>query len=345
MWSCIVAALCCPHAVQAQLTRLHWSAPAGCPTRTYVERRINQLSSLAERPRADVRVRALVRRAPRQRYTLELLVDAQDYRVERSLEAASCRSIADAAAWFIATALDPNLPPADTNEAPPTPAAQATVDTDRAPQEEVASPEPARAPAPPPVGTGAPASGDTPSTRAAPTPPWRRWWRTGVHAGVWSAGLPAPQASLGARAGFGLELLYTELRVAWMFARTRTLSDDTQASFSSQQLGLASCAQWGLRVRAGPCATLDALRSEGSADTGETGKRSLFWASAGISVQLGWKLQKWLELMAESGIQLPISPRPNFSIEGLGAASVASPLGFHARLGVGIRSADSARKR
>jgi hypothetical protein len=346
-WLCIVAVLLRSLPAHAQIAQLEWSAPRSCPTRRYVEQRLQHIVSADLAARLDVRVHGVVRRTKHKSYALELSINADDYRVERSLESASCRSVADAAAWFIAMALDPSLsnpsavaegtssdPPATVN----TPAAVAAARQERPSTPAVSAP-PEQA-----VATRTRERRDSPAP--APATGWRHWWRSGIDAGVWSGGLPAPQASLGARAGLGIGVLYSELQVDWMFARTRTLSDGAQVSFTTQQLGLASCPQWGGRVRAGPCATLHVLRSEGSAThTDDANKRALFWASAGVSVQLGWKLQKWLELMVESGVQLPISPRPSFSIEGLGAASVASRLGGYARLGVGIRSPDSTRKR
>jgi hypothetical protein len=348
-WLCIVAVLLRTLPAHAQVAQLEWSAPHSCPTRSYVEQRLQRIVSADLPPRSDVRVHGVVRRTKQKSYALELSINADDYRVERSLESASCKSVADAAAWFIAMALDPSLsnPSAVADVAPSDPPAAVDAPAAVAAARPEASSTPAvSVPQEQAVATRARERRDSTATAPAPATRWRRWWRSGIDAGVWSGGLPAPQASLGARAGFGIGALYSELHVDWMFARTRSLSDGAQVSFTTQQLGLASCPQWGGRVRAGPCATLHVLRSEGSAtNTDDAGKRALFWASAGVSVQLGWKLQKWLELMVESGVQLPISPRPSFSIEGLGAASVASRVAGYARLGVGIRSPDSTRKR
>ena len=65
-----------------------------------------------------MRVRAVVHRTKQKSYTLALSVHAHDYRMERSLQSVSCKSVADAAAWFIAMARDPSVSdsPADAQQ-------------------------------------------------------------------------------------------------------------------------------------------------------------------------------------------------------------------------------------
>jgi hypothetical protein len=293
-----------------------------------------------------VRARAVVQRKGKS-YRLELSIEAEDQRAQRTLESTSCKSVADAAAWFIAMALDPSSAQAPRVAEQGSSGAAPGVD-EQGPREnagesgavrvELASPLAGRAQPPPrPAATRgslsfAPALGPT-------------WWRAGVHGGVWSVGLPAPQASVGARAGVGLGVLYTELSADWMFERSRALAEDASASFTTQQLAVSACALWGQRVRAGPCALASMLRSEGRAPGAEQPKQpSALWGSAGLSVQVGWQLPRWVELMVDAGVQLPISPRPEFSIDGLGRVAVASPFSVYARLGVGLRSRDFVRE-
>jgi len=375
VWACVVAVCCCcwtlPSA--AQVATLSWSAPRGCPDKAYVAA---QLIARQRQPlRRDLKVRARVQRAARARYVLWLVLHADDYHAERRLESKSCSSVTDAALWLIAVALDPNLsagpvepvPPsaAPLTQAPPTttvdrPAAPASTGADRS-----QSPSVARADGPPSAPASAtettamavvvtPAAPATtqPAARGAGRAPWRvdwsalpRWWRAGLFGGVWSAALPAPQASVGARLGLGLGVLYAELRGALELPREQRVADASAVRFATQDLGLALCSQWGDRVRAGPCATATALRTTGST-RGETesDEQALPWGAAGVSLELGFRPVRGLEIMLETGVQLPISARPRFTVPGVGEVAVASPVTVYARLGLGFRSTDAARE-
>ncbi|MEY4509851.1 MAG: hypothetical protein RLZZ450_1973, partial [Pseudomonadota bacterium] len=182
--------------------------------------------------------------------------------------------------------------------------------------------------------------------------PWRvdwaslpRWWRAGVFGGLWSAGLPAPQLSVGARLGFGISALYAELRAAAELARGRRLSDATEARFATQDLGLALCAQWGHRVLGGPCVTAAVLRTTGgSRAVPDAREQVLPWSAAGVAVALGWRVLGGLEIMVETGVQLPLSARPRFTVEGVGEVAVAAPANVYARLGLGFRSTGVGRE-
>ncbi len=333
----------------AQVSSLDWSAPKPCPSRTYVARRVHDLLAASRAPRNELTVQGTVRRVQRGRYRLALILDAKSTRAERSLEAVSCKSIADAAAWLIALAADPSLGGAaaapdqgDVAQRADTPAVSAAPESTPATSAPPATQEPTRSQRSEPseqanVGPRDAASREPRRPRAGV----RTWWRAGVFAALWSAQLPAPQASVGARAGLGLGWLYSELRSAWVFARARAVAEGVEARFTTQQLGLATCPQWGNALRFGPCATLDALRTEGRArGVDETNRRALFWVAGGVSVQLGWTFYGRLELMLETGVQISLSARPRYQIEGAGQVSTAAPVGAYARLGVGLRSLD-----
>ena len=183
----------------------------------------------------------------------------------------------------------------------------------------------------------------TPSRRDWASLP--RWWRAGLFGGVWSAGLPAPQASIGGRIGFGVSALYAELRGAAELSRRRRLMDGTEARLATQDAGLALCSQWGNRLRVGPCFTAAVLRTAGGArQAPEAYDRALLWGALGLSLELGYRLLGGLEIMLETGAQLPVSARPRFTVEGVGEVAVAAPINVYARLGFGFRSTDLARE-
>lgn len=231
----------------------------------------------------------------------------------------------------------PSSPPAASVNGERQPASSHATDSAPAPTTAVAMP--------------APVASAIAFSRPARSAPWRvdwarpRWWRVGVFGGVWSVGLPAPQPSVGARLGVGFGVLYAELRAAAELARGRRLADSTEARFATQDVGLAVCGQWGDRVRAGPCATATVLRSVGSARAqADANDQAVPWGAAGVSLELAWKALERCEIMVEAGVQLPLSARPRFTVEGLGEVAVAAPVNVYARLGFGFRSSDKGRE-
>jgi len=273
---------------------------------------------------------------------------------------------------------EPGLPSATSVKTPPASASAAT-EALRSPGEASAD---GSAPQPPSTTQVAPTTAVAVPTAAAPAPtaaapastvdasenagraPWRvdwarlpRWWRAGLFGGVWSAALPAPQASIGARLGFGISAFYAELRGAAELPRAqpvpdlRSRAEDPGASttaevrFATQDLGLALCSQWGDRTRVGPCITASALRTSGSMQGApEANHQVLPWGAAGVSLELGFRPVGRLELMLDTGVQLPISARPRYTVEGVGEVAVAAPVSVYARLGLGFRSTDVARE-
>jgi hypothetical protein len=371
----VVVACCCwtlPSA--AQVAALDWSAPRGCPDSTYVAQRL--AATQGETERRELRVRARIQRVGRSAYLLRLTLRADDLHAERRLQATSCKSVTDAAIWLVAVALSPDLQAhagtVATMDAAPPPATprdesgsrvseNGDASASRAPSAErpsTLSPTAQGTGTTEPVAAAPAAATPAPTPRAAPPlsyparrAPWRldwaalpRWWRAGVFSGVWSAGLPAPQLSLGARLGLGISALYAELRGAAELARGRRLADATEARFATQHVGLAVCAQWGGDVRVGPCATAAVLRTAaGSRNVPDANDRVLPWSAAGVALALGWRAPGGVEVMLETGVQLPLSARPRFTVEGVGEVAVAAPVNVYARVGLGFRSADLRR--
>lgn len=329
---------------------------------------------------SPARPRGRFDRGARGVYVLRLVLRANDFHAERRLEASSCTSVTDAAIWLINVALAPaarahgdgdSAAPApstgvDDSAAPPAATSEVSASSERshgpgasassAPGEHAAQPGDGAPDSLPIAGSAAERSAASersaslsyPSRRA----PWRldwaalpRWWRAGVFAGVWSAGLPAPQVSVGARLGFGIGALYAELRGGAELSRKSRLADATEAHFATQDGGLAVCAQWGDRLRVGPCATAAVLRTTGgSRRAPEARDQVLPWSAAGVALALGWRAPLGVEVMLETGVQLPLSARPRFTVEGVGEVAVAAPLNVYARLGLGFRSADIRRE-
>jgi hypothetical protein len=316
----------------AQSGAVSWQAPAGCPSQAALVRRIDDMLAQEQWPsdlRADGRVTS-----DGSHYALTLTIDHAGVRATRSLASRSCETLAVTAAWLIAVSLDPDAAgagqaiqdpatSAGSLAAAAAPSALPTASTAQGAQRSArveASAEPAT-------------SADVAAPRAAPA----LWGRVGVFTGIWGASLPGPTASLGLRAGLGRGLLYVELRGAHMFAGTRRLPVGV-LSVDSQTLGLAACAQWGQRLRGGPCATLSGLRTHAHIEgTSPPQDEAVFWGVAGAAANLAWVLRSPLELHAEAGLALPISARPRFKVHGVDEVEAASFLTGYGQLSVSVR--------
>ncbi len=114
-----------PRAALAQSAsfQLRWDAPAGCPDEGYVRTAIEQLLAGGPGSSARVEARAVVGRSETGQWRVRLATVREGATGERTLEAASCRSLADATALIVALTIDParvaaNRPAATATTAP-----------------------------------------------------------------------------------------------------------------------------------------------------------------------------------------------------------------------------------
>jgi hypothetical protein len=328
-----------------------WSAPANCADQGEVERRV---AAIIARPRWPADLRASGRVAARRGgFKLDLTIDLAGRHAARALTSPSCETLALTAAWLIAVSMDPNLalsaPAAAAENAPAEEQAQpaatsAAAGSERAGAASGAEAEPSKEqPAAPSTSAARPARTPNAAESAvvprATKPNGQRalWGRAGAFTGLWSAGLPGPQVSLGARAGLGFGLGYLELRGAHAFARARR-GPLGSVQVDNQELGIAGCAQWGDHLRGGPCLTLSALRTHARMDGARSGGDDvIFWANAGAGANLAYVVHAPLELHAEAGLSLPISARPRFLLRTGGELERASFLAGYAVLSVCVR--------
>ncbi len=317
-------------------TDIDWRAPERCPGVDVVRARVAAL--LADQANGTrLRASGAIAPAASEGYVLTLVVNANGHRAARTLRAADCAALTDAGAWLIALAVDPTLIDA--------PAARAATDAGKAkgPSKPAdpskpnakdavsAANEPATTQDKP--SDPAPPDKETPAPEAEPLS-----LRAGLFGGVYSLGLPAPAAGLGLRAGLSVAGFYAELGFAYLFARTSDLGAGASARFSSQLARARGCMEWGARLRILPCVGLTVLRSAGEVDGIAVATQDYaVWLAGGAAVQLAFMVREPLELMLDGGLDLPLSARPRFEVEGLGPIATGRFVSAHTTLGLGVR--------
>jgi hypothetical protein len=214
--------------------------------------------------------------------------------------------------------------------------AQAAQQADQPPREDSPAREPGRADAAPP-GEGSEQPRAAEEARGGAR--WRpRYGRVGLLAGAAFGTAARAQAELGGSGGLGLNWLYSELELSVLLPRQEELAAGAQVRSWSLRLGLRECVLWGTQLRWGPCATLDGVRTVGHAEGLSTDQRdqALFWAVAGLALRVAWILPNRLELALAGGVGLPISPRPRFTVEGVGEVAPVSVWPSYVRIGFGF---------
>lgn len=308
-------------------------------------------------------------------YRLQLVLDVEGHRASRVLRAERCEELADTAAWLLALALNPELalpeqgttPPE--HELPTTTGAKA--DRDEPAATEAQGPEEPRtgtqdtaqvtAPdAPKARGAEAPKKPDsTPQptrsttrlpavrTREEPEPtaprtpraPWPRAYRAGGAAGVYLGSGVGAQATVAGYAGLGVGFSYTQLRLAGLLPRAREVADDVSIRLWSLELELSECALWGGRVRTGPCVSFAALRTAGdSRGVQQAEHGSAFWGVLGAAWAMFVRVRGRLELSLAATAGVSVTPRPRFTVDGLGPVVTADAWTGQARIGLGFAS-------
>lgn len=162
-------------AAQGEPFSLWWSAPEGCPDARSVESEILRLAGHA--PASPLAVHATVTHDA-ERYRLEIMTRSEGGEGSRTIEAASCDTIAEAAALIVALAIDPEAAArAAASSAPRAPGPATAPESTRA-SGPATAPEAALGSAPesardePALGSG-PATtppGPGPATALTPTP-------------------------------------------------------------------------------------------------------------------------------------------------------------------------------
>ena len=340
---CVVLPLLCASSAasaRAQDRALSWSAPAGCPQTQAVR---DQLQALSEEQPPQLEVHGQVTRAGRRRYRLQLSIKLGEQRAARTLVSSNCDELTRAATWLVAVfvrkdasygneSAEPAEVPSAARTAPP-PSADSPD-----PSQEGEPAEPQRLPAP--ALDAAPTTEDE-----EPDQTEQKHWEIpplsvelAARTGMWSAGLPAPQLSLGGSLLILSGTFYASVFFDWVFARSKAVVQDVSLSASHSQVGAAVCGRWGKDWWAGPClgASFLQTRAEGKGIQ-EAQSQRILWGTTTLSASSGWPRDGRFGLVGEGGLAVPVSPRPRFTVDGLGTVAQASWLSVFLRVGVSVR--------
>jgi hypothetical protein len=369
---CCGIALCARAPAAAQPGLLEWQAPPSCERRAAVELKIRQF--LGKEPAAPLRAQVRIERA-RGRYHLRLVLELGTHRAERTLHAANCDELSDTVAWLIALAINPQLEPSSNEAQARAGTAQevrAEAETEAAPRGDGArdSPLPSDSEREP---HGVDSQERMPEARSSdavkPVAPEASKQaaresgsaqegrsrlsivsksserdralvlRAGANAGVFTGGPSGPQAALGAFIGLSLGWSHTQARFSGLLPRQVEIGPSASANIWSLMFDLTQCALWGQRVRAGPCLTLAGLRTMAEVrGISQPTHQAALWANTAAGLQLFWRIAHHLELSLSVSAGIPISPRPRFSVQGLGPVVAAKAWSSDARLGLSFAS-------
>jgi hypothetical protein len=369
---CFGIALCARAPAAAQPGLLEWQAPPSCERRAAVELKIRQF--LGKEPAVPLRAQVRIERV-RGRYHLRLVLELGTHRAERTLHATNCDELSDTVAWLIALAINPQLEPSS-NEAQVRASTAQEVRAEA--ETEAATPGGDVARASPPSSSelqqdGVNSEGKAQATRSTdavkPSAPeasqqaahesesaqeghgrlsivskssaseHKRVLRAGANAGVFTGGPSGAQAALGAFIGLSLSWSHTQARFSGLLPRQVDIAPSASANIWSLMFDLTQCALWGQKVRAGPCLTLAGLRTMAEVrGISQPTHQAALWANTAAGLQFFWRIAHHLELSLSVGAGIPISPRPRFSVQGLGPVVAAKAWSSDARLGLSFAS-------
>jgi len=311
-----------PRPSQPQPIVVLWQGPAGCDEASHVRaelaRRLGRRLNAPENLPMTISAEVGERDGGGFRVRLRFTTPAGS--VERSLEDASCRGLADAIALVASIAI-----------------------AQREAQLEVAAPPKPAAPPPPPAPAPSAAHPTTPPTRA-PTPLRSEVWGR-VRIGAALSGMALPRLGVGLDGGLsvGGRRFLGELFGAHRFptAVPRAQAPSQGGTLRLTKGGLAGCydAAWSLpRLSAPVCGVFEAgaIVSQGFG-LPDSRRAHTLWLAPGGRVGLGWTLVGGLSVEAHSAVVAPLR-RPKFVILGdEGPPTVTGPVELQVNLGLGYR--------
>jgi hypothetical protein len=159
--------------------------------------------------------------------------------------------------------------------------------------------------------------------------------RVAAFGGLYAGAGAKVQAAFGVWASISADFLHTQIYAIDLLPADQGTAGGRHVQVSSVALGVSECALWGQRLRAGPCVGIEGLRTAAhSKDFGADIHRAVFWGVLQVGLQFIWPLTRWLDLTLSGGAGTPITPRPRFTVTGVGPVAEASRWSEEARIGV-----------
>lgn len=313
-----------------------WDVPPGCPDRDALFAGVARRRGQALAPgQVSVAARIVARGA--RRYHLELRVRIGERSESRSLSAATCAALVDAAALLVAVAVDESDRAAS---AEPPPAAR-----EPPPELEVPVPEPpveVPAPSPPVEAPELPPPAPLPQPTPAPPPPARSARLGGflrVQGGGELGALPGPTGAVGLGGGLLWRRFRLELQATYLPPRALT-RPQARVRASLAAATLLGCARLGRGALEAPiCGGLEvggmhgAARGEG-VDAARIGPWIALAASAGVAWRAHPRIALWAALQALAALRRPSFQLRDPEVEVL----LHEPAAVSGRLLVGVEA-------
>lgn len=318
----VAASLVGSRADAAELLRLSWDAPNGCPSGESV-----RSAAVRNAPASAVPLEADAVVSHRDRWTVTLRTRRPEASGERVLEAASCTALADATAVILALAL---VPP---GEEAVVPATTTTAAADATPAPAPAANVNAGPQAPPQVSQDRPRSSPVRSLSKSSGPPALA---IGGFFATDATTLPGVAIGGGGLLAWTPGALRIEAHGSAFAGQSRTVDQSTAgARFTMTSLGAGAC----YRVLDGaielsPCAggSMHWVSAEGFGATANY-DASARWAAIDGGLLARAPLTSWLALRGRVDGLVPLG-RPSFEVENEGVVHKPPPFGIRAALGV-----------
>ena len=282
---------------------LEWSAPPECPDAETVRSEVIRLTRGVTSTSEHLDAQISIRRIDRSMWVLSLATVFDGLRGERTLSAASCKSLAEAAALTLALILNPELA-------------------------STATPPPVNQPPGPP------------RVAIEPSPP-RLVWQVGAHAGIVAGVLR--DASSWFAVSLGVARGRASVRLVPSVAPPQDLFLATEPSVGGRVwvASLSGLGCWavidGRRLVLNACAGLDATRLDGRG-LGVLHPRdtSVSWNAGELATLVDFRLARRLLIELGATGLLPLT-RPAVYLEGIGEVSRPAILGLRASAGLTLR--------
>jgi len=323
---------------------LEWKIPAGgeCPDAAYVRGEVSRLLGEAPVPEEKrVRARAEVWRGEDATWHLKLAVSGAATG-ERSVDAGTCRAIADATALVLALAIDPERVATRSGAVAPPSAASSAPSSQPTPSASAPPPAPAPSPSPPPA-SAAPAPTRAPApVRPPPGPPRTPPFFVRAEGAMDLGTLPVLAPGVGGAIGWRPGRLGLSLSGAY-FPAVHKLSPGSRTAggaFDLAAFGARACFAFPIDaspVELAPCAGLDVDRVSGAAyGVRFPSSGDAVWPAIAAGGELGLHLSELLALRLGLEAAVPFS-QPSFVIDAVGVIHQPFVVAGRVKLGVEIR--------